>query len=667
MGDADLIVAVVALVISVIVGFVITSQLLTQIILTAEGQRKCSSSLLGLWSKDSTTETRKKWRWSEARFEIKFVVPEIILDPSASPIQDESDDALRRARGQIWSRFGYTFGAKMSSKRKTVSVLGADTGLDFVLFICSLADDAPDLVSWLNFLAFLRLETGKAKTQTLPDEPSEKSTASTSSPGKAPEPRIDSVELSWPCIKYRLHSWDFMPPNAPKPFAQISVHDIALLARRTGMTWKTFDPKNGNMSAEGGAHILTGTVIQGMGLVLEYRCLDEKLLARGVSTEINAIRRKSETNFTPSQWNSLDKARARAFGQASSHNGDEESQRSDNSTDDPQDERQRKDQRVSLWVKAMDKFIFGVIPANSRLGLPDFRFANEKDCFRILKTLSNGPINKKIRNPRWPFNDLIYVAPPVLRIRRGEKPTLCFKSKAEYSSIFSFDSSLVAFGVLLRAYLNGGTKIYDSEVSQVKDWYPELTEEELDCKLLGALGLLRGRPDGGTEQMKKILRRVEKLATNYGDEVMAGTEAPHLIEELHDDHDSTTQYFGEKQDEIHLYDLLQAHFSQTIPASLEAQATDENLKFTRFDWDPPLSILEMYFSYIPEYVKFMREKHDDTLEAKNCEDGDLVIEAWFTMMWRGFLFRFLHKFELDGKGIYVPYEYYGSRLPISLV
>lgn len=667
MGDADLIVAVVALVFSVIVGLVITSQLLAQIFSTAEGQRKCSSSLLGLWSKDPTTGTRRKWRWSEARFETKFVIPEIFLDKSAS--QDETDDALHKDRGQIWSRFGYTSRTKTSSKRKTMSVLGADFGLDFVLFICTFADDAPDMVSWLNFLAFVRLETRNAKIQTLPDEPSEKSNASTSSPGRAPEPQIDSLELSWPRIKYRLHSWDFMPPNAPKPFAKITVHDIAVLARRTGMVWKTFDLKNGNMSAEGGTHILTGTLIQGMGLVLEYRCLDEKWLARGVWTEINAIRRKPENTFTPFQNSNLDKASANALGrdQANSHNSDEESQEPGNSDDDPQDERDRKDQRVRLWVKAMDKFIFGLIPADPRLGLPDFPFADEEDCFHFLEPLFNDTIRTKIRNPRWPFNDLMYVAPPVLSMRHGEKTALRFKSKAECASIFSDDLSLVAFGVLLRAYLNGGTKIYDSEVSVVRKCYPELPEEELNGKLLGKLNLLRGREDGGTEQMKKILRRVEKLATNYGDKAMAGIEAPHLIEELHDDHDSTTQYFSENKDKIRFYDLLKAHFSNTTLAGPDAQATEKEDKFTLLDQEPSASILEMYFSYIPDYVRFMKEKHEDTLGTEGCTDGDLVIEAWLTLMWRGYLFRFLHTFELDFKGIYVPYEYYGSRLPVSLV
>lgn len=665
MGDADLIVAIVALVFSVIVGLVITSQLLAQIFSTAEGQRKCSSSLLGLWSEDPTTETRRKWRWSEARFETKFVIPEIFLDTSA--IQDESDDALHKDRGQIWSRFFLENGTKMSSKRKTMSVLGADVDLDYILFICTFAEDAPDMVSWLNFLAFLRLETRHAKIQTLPNEPSEKSNASTSSPGRASEPQIDSLELSWPRIKYRLHSWDFMPPNAPKPFAKITIHDLAVLARRTGMVWKTFDVKNGNMSAEGGSHILTGTLIQGMGLVLEYRCLDEKRLARGVWTEIKAIRQKTEKTFTPHQKIGLDKARANAFGrdEANSHNSDEESQNKDSSDDDPQDERDRKDQRVTVWVKAMDKFIFGLIPADPRLGLPDFPFAGEEDCFHSLETLFNDTIRTKIWNPRWPFNDLIYVAPPVLRIRHGERTALRFKSKAECASIFSDNLSLLAFGVLLRAYLNGGTTIYESEVIEVKSFYPDLPKEKFDMKMLGKL--LRGREDGGTEQMKKILRRVEKLVTDSRDKVMPGNEAPRLLEELHDDHDSTTQYFIDNKDRIRFYDLLKAHFSKTTLAGRDAQSTEKEYKFALLDEEPSLSIMEMYFSYIPDYVNFVKTEQRYNSGPEGCADEDLVIEAWLTMMWRGYLFRFLHTFEFDFKGIYVPSEYYGSRLPVSLV
>ena len=50
-----------------------------------------------------------------------------------------------------------------------------------------------------------------------------------------------------------------------------------------------------------------------------------------------------------------------------------------------------------------------------------------------------------------------------------------------------------------------------------------------------------------------------------------------------------------------------------------------------------------------------------------CDDEDFVIEAWLTLMWRGYLFHCVNYFKYDFDGIYVPHVYYGSRLPGYLV
>ena len=448
MGDSELIVAIVALLISIIVGIATMSQLLAQIFSTAEGLHKCSTSLLDLWSKHPTTRTRRKWRWSEARFETKFVTPEICLGNSASAIPNETDDLPHKIRSQTWIPSLSIHGRKTRTKRKTESILGADFELDYVLFISAFADDAPDMVSWLSFLTFLRIEIDDAKTEIFSEEANNASNLRTTTLEAAQRPNIVPLELSWPRIRYHLHSWDFMPPNAPRPFAKSTIHEIAVLVRRTGMVWKTFDPKHGNMSAEGGAHVLTGTLEQGLGLVLEYRCLDDKRLARDGSNDV--IRRRLKNALTQSQMTALDKASASTLGldQPHARAKDEESQRSEETKVDQRDERDRKARRVGLWVKEMDKIIFGFIPVDSRLGLPDIPFAEISDCFHYLVMLSEEDPDichelqkATTQNPRWAFNDLIYMTPPVLRLRHGDFAALSFKSWAEYRSIFWMDFS----------------------------------------------------------------------------------------------------------------------------------------------------------------------------------------------------------------------------------
>ena len=639
MLSADLTIAIVALLISVIVGLVIGFQLRAQIYSTAEGQRKCSSSLLGLWSEDSTTATYRKLRWSQFRYEIKFVVPEICLGNPVPEIADISDDVPNKSCSRIWNRFRSNPKTQKRIKRKTESILGADPDLGYLLFGSAVAEDAPDMVSWLSFLTFLRLEIEDTKMESSEDDhesatkpPSPQDDHETASQYLSLQDDHNSaskllpLEISWPRIKYRVHSWDFMPPDAPKPFAKITLHDIAVLVRRTGMIWKVFDPKNGNMSAEGGAHILTSTTIQGIGLVLEYRCLDDNQLARGSRTKIRDATKSGHHALSKSPWNALrKKADALVLDPPHTPKTDEESRGSEDLSADLPDERNRKARRLGPWVTAMDKLVFGLIPRDPRLDLPDLPFAESSDrpealsklgfgCMDVLKELGDSP-----QKDPYKFNELMYMAPPVL-IRDGGKSEHSVKLP-RLRSLFMSCSSLSCFQNLLERYLNNGMLRGDT---------------------------LKPREDGGTDQMKRVLEGVQDINKNLG-----SISTLRFRKKLRDDHNSTTRYFNNKKDELRFHDLLGAHFSRAPLAQL---TTNED-------------VIESYFSYIPQYVLFMRVERIMCGGSRGCTNEDLVIEAWFTLMWRGFLFYWLHiqDFRDDLEGIYVPHGYYGSRLPVYLI
>lgn len=76
---------------------------------------------------------------------------------------------------------------------------------------------------------------------------------------------------TWPAIRFKQRSWDFMPPEVVRPFASTTVADIAILALRMGMTWRTFQPNLSKLEAEGGHHILASTTIRGLGLLLQFQ------------------------------------------------------------------------------------------------------------------------------------------------------------------------------------------------------------------------------------------------------------------------------------------------------------------------------------------------------------------------------------------------------------
>ena len=659
MGDPEYIVVLVALIISIIALIVTALQLLAQIFLTAEGQRKCSESLLSVWSKDPTTKTRWKWRWSEARFELYFVIPEICLGTSASLILDEPKPPEKN-RSQFGDFCRTVVGARIIPERKAESILGADRGLDYVLFLSALAYNAPDTVSWLSFLTFLRLETGDINTETIIKKTFDPPLAHGVAAEETCKPSLAPLELSWPRVKYRVHSWDYMPPNAPKPFAKFTIHDIAVLVRHLGMVWKTFDPKNGDMSAEGGAHIITSSLIPGLGLVLEYRCLDDMSLATEASQRVSLILKREPDSFSQSQRATLEKAQADALGLAPGdfQKSDDESQRASESGLEVRDDSGRRVQNNRIWFKEMDKFVFGLVPGDPRLGLPEYPFVEVADRLNaVLPKVDRDDSDlceelSKDKKLDWQcsFNDLMAIVPPALEIGYGGIPTM---TSSDNSSVF--DSTLSTFGMLLRAYLYGGTKAHQNPFESMRQNNSRLTEEKIGETMLGRTGLLQGRNDGGTTQMKCVLDGVEDM--------MRRRDAKKMQEY----HDSTTRYFIENKDEINIHELLQAFLSKAPLAAGEFRRNESRSTYIteyRGSRPPPISpsensklscILEHYFSYIPNYVEYMRT---GSMYGKE----DMIIEAWLTLMWRGYLFRKLHIYaEVDG--ICVPRQYYGSRLP----
>ena len=67
--------AVIAIIIALIAFFVTTAQLLQALFGTAEGYRRCQPSVIGRWA----GKTKRKWRWSEFRFETIFTTPDFHL------------------------------------------------------------------------------------------------------------------------------------------------------------------------------------------------------------------------------------------------------------------------------------------------------------------------------------------------------------------------------------------------------------------------------------------------------------------------------------------------------------------------------------------------------------------------------------------------------------
>ncbi|KAH8202519.1 hypothetical protein TruAng_003327 [Truncatella angustata] len=183
----------------------------------------------------------------------------------------------------------------------------------------------------------------------------------------------------------KLRSWDFMPPDVVRPFASTTLSDIAILARRMGMTWTEFKPAEGVLEAQGSGHALSSTTVRGVGLMLTYRLLSESGLSNHKA--ISNLARRDRLVYSSDY--SIPKA--------------------------------------LVCTTHTDMMWFGLLPGNVELGLPNLEIGTSDKIYATLSALD--PSGKAARNLRalqaedarrlHGFCDIVPMVAPWLRQRPG--------------------------------------------------------------------------------------------------------------------------------------------------------------------------------------------------------------------------------------------------------
>ncbi|KAF1956326.1 hypothetical protein CC80DRAFT_535663 [Byssothecium circinans] len=304
MGDSDkgeVNVAIVALIISVIALIVTSNQLLAQVLSSAEGYRRCSESVIGVWHR----LRNRKWRWSEFRFETLYVTPQIVLVTprefqeyaeqhrevyaiNSPRLAKEECAELDRTVHQEYRHHGRKKNKPQSTRPSAVSShVNGDVEKDAASpkrqpnrkFQRSIVE-SDNIVSWLRLLQELhRLSV----TYWPEDCPSCTAPNHIKNDTEITKTNWDAVydEETWIdevptmartdiAVIYRVWSWDLMPPDMIRPLAVVSVCDIILLAVRLGIHWRIIEPELGKMQANGNGYTISAIDVRGLGLVLRF-------------------------------------------------------------------------------------------------------------------------------------------------------------------------------------------------------------------------------------------------------------------------------------------------------------------------------------------------------------------------------------------------------------
>ncbi|KAF1990901.1 hypothetical protein K402DRAFT_401049 [Aulographum hederae CBS 113979] len=296
------------------------SQVMQQYFATADGYRRCSASVMGEWARF----TRRKFKWSELRFETIFATPVIFLDV-AYELRDANerskmgnvivldgsqevsmwpglstgrrDDPVDQPSWSVYGPLGHLKGrfpweetveraqlpqrgllrrlSPLRVRHSMRSYLSADDErkqsearlADFLDMDNDLGNSLPENepVSWIPLMQSLQTYSSALRTCGL-------STLQDVSTGSLRHGRV-----LVPAVRLSKKSWDFMPPEITKPYAVSNIRDIAIMIQSLGLTWTNFKPEEGILRAEGDGTIVTSAEIRSLGILISFTKTDKRI------------------------------------------------------------------------------------------------------------------------------------------------------------------------------------------------------------------------------------------------------------------------------------------------------------------------------------------------------------------------------------------------------
>ncbi len=503
----DISLSIAAISVAICALFISSGQILGQYFATADGYRRCQPSVMGPWAK----LTRLRWRWSQFRFETLFTTPEILLVPF------HVDQELQRIVGTSPDDEFERISGSMANSPST-------------------ENKSDELACWLPFLSALHQNEWELRRL-----------------GYYNYQLVDintreQQQIVGPAIRLRERSWDFMPPDIVRPVAVTTLSDIATMARRLGMSWRTFRPEEGVMRAEGNGHVITSTLARSIGIVLHYQ----------LCQHVERVKVSSPATFS----------------------------------------RTKSSSGVALYIpsREADMMAFGILPSYNDLSIPSFRVGTFSETLAAMDiidpTCKASETLNNIRNllaGKWDahytrgFSDLIPLAAPMLRLRKSSVIRLPTPMKHCFG-LTSHREGFVVFHNRLKQYITErGSNSVSNQITWVLEQYEILKatfpiEWESEVEFNGCSDI---RP----------------LA---------------FLDAVHAAWDTATAYFIHLHNtfRLHYFDLMASHVSHAVNywpdawAHIRDGTTRNNYGLRSLEAEG----MHMYFDYLPNVAEDMRRR-----------------------------------------------------------
>lgn len=266
-GNDEVIVAAVALIISVVALSATFMQVLQQYYSSARGYSNVNDKVMGDWAKSKS----RRFSWEELRFEVQFDAPVIFVSPPTNkngPVPDSPIyflDGTQKSLDETWTTSDMDLRREYKMRSAKERIHTADN----------------ERASWFILLyAVQRMEAKSREWQQEEFKALQEECKALGPPGSEPSviyglPRaaptlVDHHTLTV-ALQRKRKSWDTMPPTITKPYATTTMCHLIEMMAALGVYWKEFDRKRDRYWAEGNGFMVLGERISDLGLMFSFQ------------------------------------------------------------------------------------------------------------------------------------------------------------------------------------------------------------------------------------------------------------------------------------------------------------------------------------------------------------------------------------------------------------
>ncbi|KJZ73693.1 hypothetical protein HIM_06811 [Hirsutella minnesotensis 3608] len=270
--NSELVVASVALVVSVIALLATFMQVLQQYFASASGYSRCNEEVMGGWAKSKS----RSFSWDEMRFVVQFDTPIIFVSPPTNDKGPISGEDIHFLDGTPESRSLTNTAeeqgdAEAKPRREHAGlVAGMGTGKYAKERVQT---GNHERASWLVLLiAIQRMEEESRQWQQSqyshhgpPSRHSDKCDL------PLVPPTLRGGHTLTVAIQRKRKSWDTMPSSISRPYATTTMCHLIEIMATMGIYWKEFDRSRDQYRAEGNGFMVLGERLSNLGLIFSFQ------------------------------------------------------------------------------------------------------------------------------------------------------------------------------------------------------------------------------------------------------------------------------------------------------------------------------------------------------------------------------------------------------------